>query len=158
MGGLQSAAGSARGAMPPLSHALQHCHASPMRDRNNAASRSPTIFQMQDHAVSFHKSRDAPRTPLRGHHNLQQHRRKTALSGGIDWQCGALQRLQSEIAHRGFYSFKVSAADFLDPYDPRVRSKPELYEVAMNSQLSSQLSDSTIVTVGGVGSPSALRF
>ena len=66
-------------------------------------------------------------------------------------QCiNALQRLQSEIAHRGFYSFKVSAADFLDPYDPRVRSKPELYEVAMNSQLSSQLSDSTIVTVGGV--------
>ena len=70
----------------------------------------------------------------------------------------ALQRLQSEIAHRGFYSFKVSAADFLDPYDARVRSKPELYEVAMNSQLSSQLSDSTIVTVGGAGSPSALRF
>ncbi|CAK0784705.1 hypothetical protein CVIRNUC_007909 [Coccomyxa viridis] len=61
----------------------------------------------------------------------------------------AQQRLQSEIAHRGFYSFKVSAADFLDPYDARVRSKPELYEVAMNSQLSSQLSDSTIVTVGG---------
>ena len=68
---------------------------------------------------------------------------------GLTGNVVALQRLQSEIAHRGFYSFKVSAADFLDPYDPRVRSKPELYEVAMNSQLSSQLSDTTIVTVGG---------
>ena len=76
---------------------------------------------------------------------------------GLTGKVVALQRLQSEIAHRGFYSFKVSAADFLDPYDPRVRSKPELYEVAMNSQLSSQLSDSTIVTVGGVGSASAMR-
>jgi hypothetical protein len=60
------------------------------------------------------------------------------------------QRLQTELAHRGFYSFKVSAADFLDPYDPEVRSKPELYEVAMNSQLSSQLSDTTVVTIGGM--------
>ena len=60
------------------------------------------------------------------------------------------QRLQAEIAHRGFYSFKVNAADFLDPYDPEVRSKPELYEVAMNSQLSSQLSDTTVVTIGGM--------
>ncbi len=60
-----------------------------------------------------------------------------------------MQRLQTEIAHRGFYSFKVNAADFLDPYDPEVRSKPELYEVAMNSQLSSQLCDTTVVTIGG---------
>ncbi len=60
-----------------------------------------------------------------------------------------MQRLQTEIAHRGFYSFKVNATDFLDPYDPSVRSKPELYEVAMNSQLSSQLSDSTVATIGG---------
>ena len=60
-----------------------------------------------------------------------------------------LQRLQTEIAHRGFYSFKVNATDFLDPYDPNVRSKPELCEVAMNSQLSSQLSDSTVATIGG---------
>ncbi len=64
-----------------------------------------------------------------------------------------LQRLQTEIAHRGFYSFKVNATDFLDPYDPSVRSKPELYEVAMNSQLSSQLSDSTVATIGGRASP-----
>ena len=61
-----------------------------------------------------------------------------------------MQRLQTEVAHRGFYSFKVNATDFLDPYDPSVRSKPELYEVAMNSQLSSQLSDSTVATIGGV--------
>lgn len=69
---------------------------------------------------------------------------------GMSWCDAVLQRLQTEIAHRGFYSFKVNATDFLDPYDPSVRSKPELYEVAMNSQLSSQLSDSTVATFGGM--------
>ena len=43
----------------------------------------------------------------------------------------------------------ASTASRSTPHDPSVRSKPELYEVAMNSQLSSQLSDSTIATLGG---------
>ena len=44
--------------------------------------------QMQDHAVSFHKSRDAPCMPLHGHHSFQQHPKRTGLSEGIDWQGG----------------------------------------------------------------------
>lgn len=61
----------------------------------------------------------------------------------------AVQRLQMQVAHRGFYIFKVDATNLVDPYDRGVSTLPEVYEVAMNSQLSTPLDDATSVTFGG---------
>jgi hypothetical protein len=60
------------------------------------------------------------------------------------------QRMQAQVAHRGFYIFKIDASELLDPYDRRVATAPEVYEVAMNSQLHTPLSDDTGVTIGGM--------
>ncbi len=54
-----------------------------------------------------------------------------------------------QVSHRGFYSFKVDATSLVDPYDRHVSTMPEVYEVAMNSQISSPLSDNTVATLGG---------
>ena len=54
-----------------------------------------------------------------------------------------------QVAHRGFYIFKVDATNLVDPYDRGVSTLPEVYEVAMNSQLSTPLDDTTSITVGG---------
>ena len=54
-----------------------------------------------------------------------------------------------QVSHRGFYSFKVDATSLVDPYDRHISAMPEVYEVAMNSQISSPISDNTVVTLGG---------
>ncbi|KAK9907695.1 hypothetical protein WJX75_008271 [Coccomyxa subellipsoidea] len=61
----------------------------------------------------------------------------------------AQQRLQMQVSHRGFYSFKVDATNLVDPYDRHVSVMPEVYEVAMNSQISTPLSDTMGATLGG---------
>ncbi|BDA50839.1 DnaJ homolog subfamily C member 11 [Coccomyxa sp. Obi] len=67
-----------------------------------------------------------------------------------DWEnFKAQQRLQMQVSHRGFYSFKVDATSLVDPYDRHVSIMPEVYEVAMNSQISSPISDNTVATLGG---------
>ena len=59
------------------------------------------------------------------------------------------QRLQAQVAHRGFYIFKIDASELLDPYDRDLMTTPEVYEVAMNSQLHTPVSDDMGVTIGG---------
>lgn len=54
-----------------------------------------------------------------------------------------------QVSHRGFYSFKVDATSLVDPYDRHVSVMPEVYEVAMNSQISTPLSDTMGATLGG---------
>jgi hypothetical protein len=57
-----------------------------------------------------------------------------------------------QVAHRGFYSFKIDAQNLVDPYDRSVSMLPEVYEVAMNSQITTPFSDTTAATLGG-GAP-----
>lgn len=59
------------------------------------------------------------------------------------------QRLDMQVSHRGFYSFKIDATSLVDPYDRHVSVMPEVYEVAMNSQISTPLSDTMGATLGG---------
>lgn len=54
-----------------------------------------------------------------------------------------------QTAHRGVYMFKVDATNLVDPYDRHVSVMPEVYEVAMNSQISTSISDTTNATLGG---------
>ncbi|EIE26180.1 DnaJ-domain-containing protein, partial [Coccomyxa subellipsoidea C-169] len=61
----------------------------------------------------------------------------------------AKQVLEMQVSHRGFYSFKIDATSLVDPYDRHVSVMPEVYEVAMNSQISTPLSDTMGATLGG---------